>query len=237
MSNSGGKQRQSNNSPFSGAQAAHTLGPNIPSSVYPKDTVRDVAESLGITNMRDNICVALATDIEYRIRDIVESASKYMKHAKRTRMTTSDIDNALRQKNIEPLYGFFPPYTSGQKNGPWFRSVPTPSGAPLYVMEDEEINFDNILEHGPRVGVGRGVGWHAHWLAIEGIQPPIPENPVPLARKMGSTTATDDASLTDAGEAAAELGNTAVKPLVKHVLSRELQLYYCLLYTSPSPRD
>ena len=78
MSNSGGKQRQSNNSPFSGAQAAHTLGPNIPSSVYPKDTVRDVAESLGITNMRDNICVALATDIEYRIRDIVESASKYM---------------------------------------------------------------------------------------------------------------------------------------------------------------
>ena len=232
MSNSGGKQRQSNNSPFSGAQAAHTLGPNIPSSVYPKDTVRDVAESLGITNMRDNICVALATDIEYRIRDIVESASKYMKHAKRTRMTTADIDNALRQKNIEPLYGFFPPYTSGQKNGPWFRSVPTPSGAPLYVMEDEEINFDNILEHGPRVGVGRGVGWHAHWLAIEGIQPPIPENPVPLARKMGSTTATDDASLTDAGEAAAELGNTAVKPLVKHVLSRELQLYYERLTSS-----
>ena len=67
-------------------------------------------------------------------------------------MTTADIDNALRQKNIEPLYGFFPPYTSGQKNGPWFRSVPTPSGAPLYVMEDEEINFANKVAEQFKLG-------------------------------------------------------------------------------------
>ncbi|KAL4401784.1 histone H4-like TAF Taf6, SAGA complex subunit [Malassezia pachydermatis] len=172
--------------------------------------------------------MALATDIEYRIRDIVQSASKYMKHAKRSRMTTSDIDNALRQKNIEPLYGFFPPYTGGKKQVPWFRSIPTPSGTPLYVTEDEEIDFDKILENGPRVGVGRGVGWHAHWLAIEGIQPPIPENPVFLARK----AAIAEEALPDTVEAAADLGNVAVKPLVKHVLSRELQLYYERLTSS-----
>lgn len=230
MSNSG-KQRQGSSAPFSGGQVGGAFAPHIPSSVYPKDSVKDVAESLGITNLRDNISMALATDIEYRIRDIVQSASKYMKHAKRTRMTTSDVDNALRQKNIEPLYGFFPPYTRGEKNAPWFRSLQTPSGAPLYVMEDEEINFDTILEHGPRVGVGRGTGWHAHWLAIEGIQPPIPENPVPLARKINAGVK-DEAALADAGEAAAEIGNTAVKPLVKHVLSRELQLYYERLTSS-----
>ena len=230
MSNQGGKQqRQTNSGTFAGPNSNHMFGANMPSSVYPKDSVKDVAESLGIINLRDNIATALATDIEYRIRDIVQSASKCMKHAKRTRMTTSDIDHALRQKNIEPLYGFYPPYTGGKKQGPWFRTVPTTSGAPLYVLEDEEINFEHILEHGPRVGVGRGVGWHAHWLAIEGVQPPIPENPVPLTRKMAGT---DDTSLADAGEAAAELGNTAVKPLVKHVLSRELQLYYERLTSS-----
>ncbi|WFD23536.1 histone H4-like TAF Taf6, SAGA complex subunit [Malassezia equina] len=189
----------------------------------------DVAESLGIMNLRDNIAVALATDVEYRIRDIVQSASKYMKHSKRSKMTTSDIDNALRQKNIEPLYGFFPPYTGGKKRGAWFRSVPTPSNTQLFVMEDEEIDFDKILEHGPTVGVGRGVGWHAHWLAIEGIQPPVPENPVFLARKAANA---DDGAFSDTDEAAANLSGTTVKPLVKHVLSRELQLYYERLTSS-----
>ena len=109
MSNQGGKQqRQSNGGTFAGPNSNNMFGANMPSSVYPKDSVKDVAESLGIINLRDNIATALATDIEYRIRDIVQSASKCMKHAKRTRMTTSDIDHALRQKNIEPLYGFYP---------------------------------------------------------------------------------------------------------------------------------
>lgn len=96
-------------------------------------------------------------------------------------------------------------------------------------MEDEEIDFDKILEHGPTVGVGRGVGWHAHWLAIEGIQPPVPENPVFLARKAANA---DDGAFTDTDEAAANLSGTTVKPLVKHVLSRELQLYYERLTSS-----
>lgn len=70
-------------------------------SVYPKDSVKDVAETLGIVNLRDNVAVALAADIEYRIRDIAQSASKYMRHSKRTQLTTGDIDSALREKNIE----------------------------------------------------------------------------------------------------------------------------------------
>lgn len=84
--------------------STNSFGPNIPTSVYPKDSIKDVAESLGIMNLRDNIAVALATDVEYRIRDIVQSASKYMKHSKRSKMSTSDIDNALRQKNIEVCF-------------------------------------------------------------------------------------------------------------------------------------
>lgn len=101
MSNPPGK-RQATGSSFSNVNSsANSFGPNIPTSVYPKDTIKDVAESLGIMNLRDNIAMALATDVEYRIRDIVQSASRYMKHSKRSKMTTSDVDNALRQKNIE----------------------------------------------------------------------------------------------------------------------------------------
>lgn len=101
MPNPPGK-RQATGSSFSNVHAsANTFGPNIPTSVYPKDSIKDVAESLGITNLRDNIAMALATDVEYRIRDIVQSATRYMKHSKRSKMKTSDIDNALRLKNIE----------------------------------------------------------------------------------------------------------------------------------------
>lgn len=77
------------------------FGSTIPMSVYPKDSVKDVAETLGIVNLRDNVAVALAADIEYRIRDIAQSASKYMRHSKRTQLTNGDIDSALREKNIE----------------------------------------------------------------------------------------------------------------------------------------
>lgn len=87
-------------------------------------------------------------------------------------------------------------------------------------MEDEELDFDSVIEHGPRVGVSNGVGWHAHWLAVEGIQPPVPENPLFLARRPGVA----DVTLPENNAEAAS--DTAVKPLVKHVLSRELQLYY-----------
>lgn len=96
-------------------------------------------------------------------------------------------------------------------------------------MEDEEIDFDKILEHGPTVAVGRGVGWHAHWLAIEGIQPPVPENPVFLARKAANA---DDGTFADVDDTVSNLTGTTVKPLVKHVLSRELQLYYERLTSS-----
>ena len=222
--NQSGAKRNTGGSRMSGTVNAPAFGMSIPSSVYPKDSVKDVAESLGITNLRENVAVALAADIEYRIRDIAQSASKYMRHSKRTQMTTADVDAALREKNVEPLYGFFPPYTTGRSKGPWFRSVQSASGQPLQVMEDEEIDFEKVLESGPEVGIGRGVGWHAHWLAIEGIQPPVPENPLFLARRPGVA----DVPEPDAGSST----DTVVKPLVKHVLSRELQLYYERLTSS-----
>jgi len=101
MSNPPGKRQATGSSYSSVNSSANSFGPSIPTSVYPKDSIKDVAESLGIMNLRDNIAMALATDVEYRIRDIVQSASRYMKHSKRSKMTTSDVDNALRQKNIE----------------------------------------------------------------------------------------------------------------------------------------
>jgi transcription initiation factor TFIID subunit 6 len=66
----------------------------------------------------------------------------------------------------------------------------------------------------------------AHWLAVEGVQPSIPQNP----------TATNHADLLPKGPnanphlaAANGLDNVNVKPLVKHVLSKESQELFAKL--------
>lgn len=65
----------------------------------------------------------------------------------------------------------------------------------------------------------------AHWLAIEGVQPSIPQNP----------TSGDSRTLEllpkgpNANQNLAALNgydNVTVKPLVKHILSKELNLFF-----------
>lgn len=216
----------------------------VPASVYPTDTIRDVAESVGINGIKESVAAALAADVEYRIREIVQDATKYMRHSKRDQLKTTDIDAALRARNIEPIYGFLPSSSgrTGASNpsrytaGPTFRRVQTASGVPLHYVEDEEIDFDKILEAGPKIGIGRGVGWGAHWLAIEGVQPAVPQNPSPIAiaeAKGSSGFMGPTPTQTNAAAPAAKAvtvaggdGQAIAKPLVKHILSRELQLYY-----------
>ncbi|PWZ03657.1 hypothetical protein BCV70DRAFT_197857 [Testicularia cyperi] len=221
------------------------LGPlaGVPSSVYPTDTIKDVAESLGIVGMKDSVAAALAADVEYRIREIVQDAAKYMRHSKRDQLKTTDVDAALRARNVEPLYGFMSTSlgrsggpSSRMTAGPTFRRVQSASGVPLHYVEDEEIDFDKILEAGPKIGIGRGVGWGAHWLAIEGVQPAVPQNPSPVAvaeanttsmfRGPTSTQASASVTAAKAVTVAGGDGQAIAKPLVKHILSRELQLYY-----------
>lgn len=136
---------------------------------------------------------------------------------------------------------------------PSFRKTTTSTG-PVYYLEDEEIDFDEILASGPILALGKGVGWGSHWLAIEGVQPAVPQNPSPAELGLVSPTATAATTSVNgtsgAGEAEepqaqaqasngvgvvpATLSGTAqgrkdqvvVRPLVKHVLSRELQLYF-----------
>lgn len=62
----------------------------------------------------------------------------------------------------------------------------TASGAPqqVYHVPDDEIDFATYLKEPLPAGLANsaGVKWKAHWLAVEGVQPAIPENPAPNAR-------------------------------------------------------
>lgn len=188
-------------------------------SVWPPDTVKDVAESIGINQLDDDVAKVLALDIEYRIHEIIQEAIKFMRHAKRTILTVSDISHALRVLNVEPLYGYhaFRPVRFGE-------SRLEQGQPPLYYLEDEDIEFDKVI-HAPLPKVPRDITYSVHWLAIEGVQPAIPQNPT---LSDASTSSQKECKLLNNNSWT--ISNTSpgveVKHLVKHVISKELQLYF-----------
>ena len=69
--------------------------------LFPSDTIKDVADSLGITTLSADAAKQLAMDVEYRIQEVVQEALKFMRHSKRTVLSPTDISSALKTLNIE----------------------------------------------------------------------------------------------------------------------------------------
>ncbi|TKA56173.1 hypothetical protein B0A53_01463 [Rhodotorula sp. CCFEE 5036] len=206
--------------------------PATVSGVWRPDSVKDVAESLGIANLPDDVARALAGDVEYRLWDIIEAISqeslKFMRHARRTKLKVDDLDHALKVRNLEPLWGFSS--TASAVASQPFKKTVTPTGT-VYHLDEQEIDLSKVIKT-EVPSVPRDISFTAHWLAIEGVQPLIKENPTPqeLARYAPKPAHT---ALIPAGTSAAASvpgqPAAAVTPLVKHVLSRELQLYFTRL--------
>ena len=108
-------------------------------SVWNPDNIKDVAESVGITALTDEVLQALSSDVEYRLSQVLEEALKFMRHSKRTTLFTQDVALALRMLDVEPLYGYEStrPLRFGEASiGP---------GQPLFYVEDEEVDFEKLI--------------------------------------------------------------------------------------------
>lgn len=126
--------------PFDYYPKLQTLKSNLHAmSVWNPDNIRDVAESVGIVNLNNEVIENLARDVEYRIAQVLEEALKFMRHSKRTTMSTQDVAHALRVLDVEPLYGYEStrPLRFGEASlGP---------GQPLFYVEDEEVDFEKLI--------------------------------------------------------------------------------------------
>lgn len=178
-------------------------------STVPKESIEVVSQSLGINNIAPEVLPDLASDVEYRLREIMQEAIKCMRHSKRTTLTSEDVDSALSLRNVEPIYGF--------ASGDPLRFKRAAGHNDLYYVRDKDVEFKDVIE-APLSKVPLDTTLVVHWLAIEGVQPAIPEN-APL-----------EAIAVQSDNRKAEYREDGVsvdiKLPVKHVLSRELQLYF-----------
>eukprot|EP00850_Spirogloea_muscicola_P018120 SM000162S02398 [mRNA] locus=s162:315977:320001:- [translate_table: standard] len=214
-------------------------------SLVTRETVQVSAAAAGVSNLGADVAEALAPDVEYRMREIVQvrvplprlaappfppspsslgaptrrcwalqEAVKCMRHAKRCVLTTEDVNSALSLRNVERLYGF--------QSSDSLRFCKALGHSDLYYVDDRDLDFREIVEAPlPRPPLDTSVV--AHWLAVEGVQPAIPENsPLETAPAQAADPARKDASARPLQEEAP----VEVKSAVKHVLSKELQLYF-----------
>lgn len=205
----------------------------------PYDTVRDVSDTLGISwQFPDEVAKNLAMDVEYRIHEIIEQALKFMRHGKRRTLTTQDIDRAMKVLNLEPLYGY-------DTSKPLvYKEAMIGPGQTLYYIDDDEVDFETLVNQ-PLPKVPRYTTCTAHWLAIEGVQPAIPQNPnlsdikqLPIVQR-GSIenmlslnndeivlVTNPKTGVTSVESKQPDKKELEIRPLVKHVLSKEMQLYF-----------
>ncbi|KAJ3033998.1 hypothetical protein HK097_004652, partial [Rhizophlyctis rosea] len=182
-------------------------------SVFPKETVQSIAETVGL-NLKDDVANALTQDVEYRLREIVNEAKKFAHHSHRQKLTSEDINHALRVRNVEPIYG----YSAGAPST--FKIIPSVQQR-LFYLEDREIDLDEVI-YGPLPSVPMDVTFTGHWLAIDGIQPSIVQNPTPSDLRDIQTNI-----IRPHGTAAAQFApDNAPDLLVKNTLTKELQMYY-----------
>jgi transcription initiation factor TFIID subunit 6 len=187
-------------------------------SLWNPDNIRDVAESVGITSLDKDTLDNLGRDVDFRVSQVLEEAIKFMRHSRRTTLHTEDISQALKVLDVEPLFGYEStrPLRFGEASiGP---------GQPLYYVEDEEVDFEKLI-NAPLPKVPREMSFTAHWLAVEGVQPSIPQNPTSADSRHQELLPKGPGANPSLG-ALSGSDNVAVKPLVKHILSSELQLYF-----------
>ncbi|XP_039964166.1 transcription initiation factor TFIID subunit 6 isoform X1 [Bactrocera neohumeralis] len=196
------------------------------------ESMKVIAESIGVGSLPDDAAKELAEDVSFKIKRIVQDAAKFMHHSKRERLLLSDIDQALKVRNIEPQYGFtandFVPFRFASGGG-----------RELHFIEEKEMDLNDIVQSGaPKVPLD--ITLRSHWLVVDGIQPTIPENPPPLSKDSQALESVNPVVKLEQGVTKDAAGKPAtgkihklrnvetvhVKQLATHELSVEQQLYY-----------
>jgi transcription initiation factor TFIID subunit 6 len=185
------------------ANAKATIEVHYPMSLYPKDAVHVIAQQHGIARLEDDVARKIAPDVEFRVRDLISEALKFMRAAKRKVLLPSDIAAALRLRNVEPLatpdFSLTERMDDPQQASRAGEFVRVTAAGDLYYPNDPVISLSSALT--VRVPpVTRKITLAAHWLAVDGVQPAIPQNGS-ASSNLASSSSSASASASNASNA------------------------------------
>eukprot|EP01050_Picozoa_sp_SAG11_P011040 SAG11_NODE_1143_length_5699_cov_9.955000_1_plen_562_part_00 len=179
------------------------------------ETILTIAKQSGHGDVQPQVAQSMAPDLEYHIREVVQEASKFMRHSKRTCLGTQDINNALRMMGTEQLFGF------SSKEPLRFQKKSETTG--LYVVDDPIVSLDEVINQ-TLPPVPKEPHLSAHWMAIEGV---VPAKSTALEQGSSTADVKQNPSVGGIPEESSATATSAVDPdPAEHVLTKELQLYY-----------
>lgn len=158
--------------------------------------------------------------VTIQLKTIITEAEKFCFHSKRKTLLTKDVDFALKALNMQPVLGFT------CNNIVPFRFA-TGGGHKTFQRDDKEIELADVIARLNIPKLPQEVSISSHWLAIDGAQPAIPENPPPLTKDEQRLECVDP--LESLGSRLKIKGKgepVLIKQLATHELSVEQQLYY-----------
>lgn len=177
------------------------------------ESVTLVAEELGVD--ASSVVSEVAAEVEYKLRQLVQDASKFMRRSRRKQLKTADVEHALRVRGWGSLHGFG--YAEPEK----FKFL---QHQHLFFLEDEDVDLAKVLDDSEKLFLPTKVplrpSFGLHWLAVDGVQPTIAENPHLLESQQDSLSAK------------AQVRSDPQHALAKHELSKELHIYYEKLVTA-----
>lgn len=184
--------------------ALHKFWTDALGMLFSKDTLKSFAQSKGIANIDDDALRVLSQDLEYRIKEVCQEGGKFMLASKRSKLSIDDINYALISRNVDPLFGYDP------QESLVFRGLPSNA----YYVPDEEIDLEEYLDRPlPKIPLRPSI--QSHWLAIEGVQPQTPHNPILLEKP---TVKKDTLGMYQE--------ELELKSQNKHMLTKELSMYF-----------
>lgn len=235
--------RSNSSSLTSTAKSSSSLNVTTSASAhFTTESMKLIAESVGISNLADTAAKFLADHITQRLKTVVAEGTKFQIKAKRKKLMPFDVDHALRCLNVEPVYGFsIDPAQAGLP----FRMASGGGRELIFPDAEKEIDLLKLASNTALPKVPPEIALRAHWLCIEGIQPAIPENPPPVSKQeqrlesidplaavQSATSASNPSGATGSAASNAaihrrkRLETVKLKQYATHELSVEQQLYY-----------
>ena len=145
-STSGNANQTASNNGTGGATLAQSSAGTTNSNnllVATNESIKLVGESVGISNLTDEACRELASDLTFTIKSMLLDAQKFARRSRRKNLIPSDIDYSLKVRSIEPIYGFeaceqvpFRCTTSTGGNG---------SARTLYYPEEQVVDLNELI--------------------------------------------------------------------------------------------